>query len=42
VIFLHSPKEKIAIHNRFSNADASVMRPGYWEAGFTVGSTEEK
>jgi peptide/nickel transport system substrate-binding protein len=37
-IFLFAPTERIAIHNRFSNADASVMRPGYWEAGFSVGS----
>jgi len=33
-IFMHSPNEKIAVHKRFANADASVMRPGYWEAGF--------
>ena len=33
-IFLMYPKETIAIHKRFSNADASVMRPGYYEAGF--------
>lgn len=36
VIFLYSPKETMAIHKRFSNAEPSVMRPGYWEAGFRV------
>ncbi len=36
VIFLYSPKETMAIHNRFTNAEPSVMRPGYWEAGFRV------
>jgi len=35
-IFLSAPKEKIAIHKRFTNADASVMRPGFWEAGFKM------
>jgi len=35
-IFLYSPTERIAIHKRFTNAEPSVMRPGYWEAGFTL------
>jgi ABC-type transport system substrate-binding protein len=35
-IYLYSPKEKIAIHKRFSNAEPSVMRPGFWEAGFKM------
>lgn len=39
-IFMHTPTERIAIHNRFSNADASVMRPGYWESGFTLGAAQ--
>lgn len=37
-IFLFAPTERMAIHKRFSNAEPSVMRPGYWEAGFTVGA----
>ena len=35
-IFLYNPTERIAIHKRFSNAETSAMRPGYWLAGFTV------
>lgn len=35
-IFLYAPTERIAIHKRFTNAEPSVMRPGYWEAGFTL------
>jgi len=33
-IFLCAPTERIAINKKFTNAKASVMRPGYWEAGF--------
>lgn len=33
-IFMSCPKETIAIHKRFTNAEVSVMRPGYWEASF--------
>ncbi len=35
-IFLYNPKERIAIHKRFSNAETSVMRPGYRLSGFSV------
>jgi peptide/nickel transport system substrate-binding protein len=35
-IYLWAPSERIAIHKKYSNADASVMRPGYWDAGFKV------
>ncbi len=35
-IFLWAPYERIAIHKKFTNADTYVMRPGYWEAGFTM------
>jgi peptide/nickel transport system substrate-binding protein len=35
-IFLYAPTERIAIHKRFTNADPSMMRPGYWEAGFAL------
>lgn len=35
-IYLFAPKEKIAIHNRFKNAEPSVVRPGYREAGFML------
>jgi peptide/nickel transport system substrate-binding protein len=35
-IFMYAPTERIAIHKRFTNADPSMMRPGYWEAGFTL------
>jgi peptide/nickel transport system substrate-binding protein len=38
-VYLFARNNKIAIHKRFSNADPSVMRPGYWEAGFRVGQT---
>ncbi len=33
-IFICAPTERIAINKKFANAKASVMRPGYWEAGF--------
>ncbi len=33
-IFMTCPKEKIAIHKRFTNAEVYEMRPGYWESGF--------
>lgn len=36
-IYLYTPTERIAIHKRFDNAYTSVMRPGYWEASFSVG-----
>lgn len=35
-IYLYAPTERIAIHKRFTNAEPSVMRPGYWEAGFAL------
>lgn len=35
-IYLYYPQERIAIHNRFKNAETSPMRPGYWLAGFKV------
>jgi peptide/nickel transport system substrate-binding protein len=38
-VFLFAPTERIAIHKRFTNAETSAMRPGYWEAGFTVGGS---
>jgi peptide/nickel transport system substrate-binding protein len=41
-IFLYAPTERIAIHNRFGNAETSPMRPGYWEAAFTTGSATTK
>ena len=40
-IFLYHPKEKIAIHNRFSNAEPSVMRPGYRLSGFSISNTQQ-
>lgn len=39
-IYLFAPTERIAIHNRFSNASTSVMRPGFWEAGFQLAGQE--
>lgn len=33
-VFICAPSERIAIHKRFEGAQASVMRPGFWEAGF--------
>ncbi len=39
-IYMFAPKERIAIHNRFENADAYVMRPGYWESGLKVASSQ--
>jgi len=35
-IFLTIQNERMAISKRFSNAEPSVVRPGYYEAGFTV------
>lgn len=35
-IFLYNPTERIAIHNRFGNAETSPMRPGYRLSGFTL------
>ena len=29
-LFMFSPKERIAIHKRFTSAKAYTMRPGYW------------
>ncbi len=40
-IYLFSPSERIVIHKRFSNAEPSVMRPGYWEPAFRLASQEE-
>lgn len=42
MIYMFARKNKLAIHKRFDNADPSVMRPGYWEAGFSVGQTVTK
>ena len=39
-IYLFAPTERIAIHNRFSNSETSVMRPGFWEAGFQLAGQE--
>lgn len=36
VIFLYSPKEKIAVHKKFDNASTSVVRPGFWAQGFIL------
>ena len=36
MIFLYAPAESIAISKRFENADASVVRPGYWAQSFKV------
>ncbi|MCB0502522.1 MAG: hypothetical protein KDD32_07550 [Bacteroidetes bacterium] len=33
-IFLLSQKERIAIHKKYDNAEASGIRPGYWMNGF--------
>jgi ABC-type transport system substrate-binding protein len=33
-IFIYSQLEKIAISKRFTNADPSSLRPGFWEPGF--------
>ncbi|MEO6883573.1 MAG: ABC transporter substrate-binding protein [Bacteroidia bacterium] len=35
-IFLWSPTERMAIQKRFTNANPSVLRPGFWEAGFKL------
>ncbi|MBN8703474.1 MAG: hypothetical protein J0M08_10435 [Bacteroidetes bacterium] len=35
-IFLFAPTERIAIHKKFTNAEASVMRPGYFPASFKL------
>ena len=35
-IFLYAPSERIAISKRFNIQEASVMRPGFWEAGFKM------
>jgi len=40
-IFLFAPSERIAINKRFTNAEASVCRPGYWEAGFKTVNLKE-
>lgn len=36
MIFLWAPTERIAISKRFENAEASAIRPGYWEQSFKV------
>ena len=33
-IFLLTQKERVAIHNKYSNAYASGIRPGFWANGF--------
>ena len=33
-IFIYSQLEKIAISKRFTNAEPSSLRPGFWEPGF--------
>ena len=40
-VFLMSPRERIAIHNRFENADTYVARPGYEETSFTLKQTAQ-
>lgn len=35
-LFLYYPKERLAIHKRFDNAEPSLMRPGYKEAAFIL------
>lgn len=39
-IFLMAPKERIAINKRFINAEAYVMRPGYFEAGLKTAAVK--
>ncbi len=39
-IFLYNPTERIAIHNRFTNAETSPVRPGYWLGGFSLRSLD--
>lgn len=41
-IFLYTQTERIAIHKRFTNAEPSVMRPGYYEAAFTLSENTGK
>lgn len=36
-IFIWSPKERIAINKKFTNAETFVMRPGFNEASFKLG-----
>ena len=40
-IFLVSLKERIAIHSRFANADATIARPGFNEKAFTLKSAPQ-
>ncbi|MGB1204064.1 MAG: ABC transporter substrate-binding protein [Chitinophagales bacterium] len=40
-VFLMSPRERIAIHNRFDNADTYVARPGYDESKFALKQSAE-
>ncbi|MBP6665151.1 MAG: hypothetical protein KA168_07680 [Chitinophagales bacterium] len=40
-VFLVSPKERIAIHNRFGNAEPSINRPGFDEKAFTVKAADK-
>jgi len=35
-VFLYSPKGRLAIHNRFDDAEASIRRPGYNERAFKL------
>mgnify|MGYP001311655952 CR=1 FL=1 len=39
-IYLYNPLERIGIHNRFSNAETSAMRPGYRLSGFKVNAAQ--
>jgi len=41
-IFLWTQQQRIAIHKRFTNANVSVTKPGFWAAGFkTIPGMEE-
>jgi peptide/nickel transport system substrate-binding protein len=35
-VFLFTPKRRMAIHKRFDNVHASVLRPGYWVPAFQL------
>ncbi len=39
-IFMFQPKERIAIHKRFENAEPSPIRPGYFETYFKLKKDE--
>jgi peptide/nickel transport system substrate-binding protein len=40
-IYLWAPTEKMAIGKKFTNADPSLMRPGFWPAGFKSAQAAE-